>query len=37
MTISPADAVGHLEHEGQTYYFCAESCLEQFRDDPSGS
>ena len=34
MTISPDDAVGHLEHRGQTYYFCNESCLEQFRDDP---
>ena len=34
MTISPDDAVGHLDHRGQTYYFCNESCLEQFRDDP---
>jgi Cu+-exporting ATPase len=35
MTISPADAVGHVEHEGSTYYFCNESCLEQFRARPS--
>ena len=34
MTISPADAVGTAVHRGQTYYFCAESCLEQFNDDP---
>ena len=34
MTISPDDAVGHVDHRGQTYYFCNESCLEQFRDDP---
>ena len=34
MTISPDDAVGHLDHNGQTYYFCNESCLEQFRQDP---
>src|SRR6185503_5491687 len=34
MTISPADAVGHVEHKGYTYYFCAESCLEQFSADP---
>ena len=34
MTISPDDAVGHLEYKGQTYYFCAESCLEQFRETP---
>ena len=24
MTISPADAVGHVEHNGQTYYFCSD-------------
>ena len=34
MTIDPADAVGHFDYKGQTYYFCAESCLEQFRNDP---
>jgi P-type Cu+ transporter len=34
MTIDPAGAVGHVEHKGQTYFFCAESCLEQFHDDP---
>ena len=34
MTIDPADAVGHHDYKGQTYYFCAESCLEQFRDNP---
>src|SRR5919106_2092419 len=34
MTSSPDDAVGHVEHDGQTYYFCAESCLEQFRANP---
>jgi P-type Cu+ transporter len=34
MTIAPEDAVGHVEYAGQTYYFCAESCLEQFRADP---
>lgn len=28
MTISPADAVGHVEHKGRTYYFCSED-----RDD----
>src|SRR4029453_12398119 len=35
MTIDPADAVGHFDYEGHTYYFCAESCLEQFRDNPA--
>src|SRR5688572_6111728 len=34
MTISPADAAGHVEHKGQTYYFCSESCLERFSADP---
>jgi Cu+-exporting ATPase len=34
MTISPDDAVGHLEYKGQTYYFCAQSCLDQFRETP---
>src|SRR5918996_4523668 len=34
MTITPADAVGHVDYRGQTYYFCADSCLERFRADP---
>ena len=34
MMIAPAEAVGHLEHQGTTYYFCHESCLERFRDRP---
>ena len=35
MTISPDDAAGHIDHKGHTYYFCGESCLEQFRADPA--
>ena len=35
MTIAPADAVGSVEHDGQTYYFCNESCLERFQADPA--
>ena len=34
MTIEPADAVGHLEHHGHTYYFCNKSCLKKFRANP---
>jgi Cu+-exporting ATPase len=34
MTISPDDAVGHVDYKGQTYYFCSESCLERFRATP---
>jgi P-type Cu+ transporter len=34
MTISPDDAVGHVDHDGRTYYFCNQSCLDQFAADP---
>jgi Cu+-exporting ATPase len=34
MTISPEDAVGHVDHKGETYYFCSEHCLEQFKANP---
>src|SRR5687767_12268365 len=34
MTISPADSVGEIEHRGQTYYFCNNTCLERFKADP---
>ena len=35
MTIDPADAVGHVDYNGQTYDFCAESCLQRFKADPA--
>ena len=34
MTIEEADAVGTLQHNGVTYYFCNPSCLERFKADP---
>jgi P-type Cu+ transporter len=34
MTIDPADAVGHVDYHGKTYYFCSQSCLDRFRADP---
>jgi Cu+-exporting ATPase len=34
MTISPEAAVGHREHQGRTYYFCSQGCLQKFTDDP---
>ncbi|MGE3342110.1 MAG: heavy metal translocating P-type ATPase [Vicinamibacterales bacterium] len=34
MSISPADAVGTAEHDGQTFHFCSDSCLERFRANP---
>ena len=35
MSIDPADAVGHVEYRGHTYFFCAESCLQRFHADPA--
>jgi Cu+-exporting ATPase len=34
MTISPDDAIGHVNHKGNTFYFCSQSCLEQFSSNP---
>ncbi len=35
MMILPGDAAGHFDYNGQTYYFCNESCLEQFKGNPA--
>ncbi|MBI3994779.1 MAG: YHS domain-containing protein, partial [Nitrospirae bacterium] len=34
MEILPSDSVGTHTHDGRTYYFCNESCLDRFREDP---
>jgi Cu+-exporting ATPase len=34
MTVDPAHAAGRYDYQGETYYFCAVSCLERFRADP---
>jgi Cu+-exporting ATPase len=34
MDIAPSDAAGAYPYNGRTYYFCNESCLERFREDP---
>ncbi len=34
MAVEPAKAAGTHVHNGQQYYFCAQSCLEKFRQDP---
>jgi Cu+-exporting ATPase len=34
MTIEEEDAVGSHTHDGTTYYFCNESCLERFKAHP---
>lgn len=34
MEIEPQSAFATREHMGQTYYFCSQSCLDQFDKDP---
>ncbi len=34
MTVSKANAAGHHEYKGVTYYFCSKGCLERFKTDP---
>ncbi len=34
MTVDPATAAGRYDYKGVAYYFCAVSCLEQFKADP---
>jgi Cu+-exporting ATPase len=34
MTVEPARAAAQSSYRGQTYYFCAVSCKQQFDKDP---
>jgi Cu+-exporting ATPase len=34
MEVSPDEAAGSYEYEGETYYFCSEKCRDRFKDDP---
>jgi Cu+-exporting ATPase len=34
MTILPEDAAGHVDHDGRTYYFCSQGCVDAFRAHP---
>jgi len=34
MEIDKDEAVATFEHEGETFYFCAEGCKKQFEEDP---
>ncbi len=34
MTVDPATAAGSHKHDGKTYYFCSEHCLQKFRANP---
>ena len=36
MDVERATAPFRHDHEGQTYYFCSESCSQRFRADPQG-
>ena len=34
MEIEPQSAFAKREHMGQTFYFCSQSCVDQFDADP---
>ncbi len=34
MEVTPEDAAGSCQHQGRQYYFCAETCKEQFQANP---
>jgi len=34
MEVTPKDAAGSYQYQGQQFYFCNESCLEQFQANP---
>ena len=34
MTVNPATAKHHWEHQGETFYFCAQRCKEKFSAEP---
>ena len=34
MTIAPEDAAGHVDYQGQRYYFCCQACKMEFDDNP---
>jgi P-type Cu+ transporter len=34
MEVTPGTAAGSFEYRGETYYFCARSCLAKFQADP---
>lgn len=34
MEVNPASASGSHKYAGETYYFCSQNCLTQFRTDP---
>lgn len=35
MRLDEAEATGHVDHNGQTYYFCSRNCQEEFEENPN--
>ena len=35
MDIEPATAAGKLQYKGQTIYFCAKQCEQEFKKNPA--
>ena len=35
MRIESDEAVGSIDHEGKTYFFCSQTCHDAFQADPS--
>ena len=35
MDVNPDTAFGGRDHGGQTYFFCSQHCLEEFRTEPA--
>ena len=35
MVVDPKTAAGTHEHNGQTYYFCSEHCVTEFKENPT--
>lgn len=34
MQIDESEAVGYLEHKGNTYFFCSVACQRKFEENP---
>ncbi len=34
MTVDPAKAAAHIDHQGKIYYFCSTHCSQRFASDP---
>lgn len=34
-TVDPLDGTLHVEHAGEEFYFCSETCLRKFKEQPA--